>query len=192
MKTVPIPTSLAQLERDPRGYPIPYMVYRDGQGRPHFQINDVIKVRQVMLADWCGLCGHPITGTHWFVGGPQSAWHPQGMYSDQAMHHECMRYAVQVCPFLAAPNYSKRIDHKTLKKGDEEGTYLLLHDQNVIPDRPAVFVCVEALGQELISSGPVLYARPRRPVLNEEFWRKGVPLTRDRALAFIRGKLSRK
>src|SRR5262245_59529533 len=47
-KTAPLPSRLARLERDPRGYPIFFGVYVDATGTPHFSIADA-RQRQRMI-----------------------------------------------------------------------------------------------------------------------------------------------
>ena len=39
-----------------------------------------------------------------------SALHPNGAYIDPPLHHECMRFALQTCPYLISTKYTKRID----------------------------------------------------------------------------------
>jgi len=166
--SLPLPRRMRQLPRDPRGYPIPWMVFRDKDGRAHFTINDEAKRTFALLDELCPICGQKLMATRWFVGGPRSAFDQGGVYSDPPMHGECMRYALQVCPYLAAPNYSGRIDARTLKKPEP---MRLLWDVTQIADRPALFVAVLAKGQEL--RRPQFYVQPTRPYLRVEYWRYG-------------------
>jgi len=48
VKDVPIPFDLQENDRDRRGLPIPFVVYRDVTGMPHFTINDVGAVDEVL------------------------------------------------------------------------------------------------------------------------------------------------
>jgi hypothetical protein len=105
MTKIPIPERMKHLGIDRRGYPIPWSVYRDPDGRPHFTIfNNVLRARGIR-DDLCGICGTKLFRGRWFVGGPVSAFDPRGTYIDPPMHHECSSYALTVCPYLAAPNY---------------------------------------------------------------------------------------
>ena len=63
----------------------------------------------------CGVCGEPLGVRVAFVGGERSI--ANRLFSDLPMHLDCARYALQVCPFLAAPKF---------------------HYQNKVPDGTAV------------------------------------------------------
>lgn len=168
-----MPSRIAALPHDARGYYVPVMVYRDPEGRPHFQINDHDQRLRVIFEDLCSICGGKLTRGRWFVGGPASAFHAHGAYIDPPMHGECARYALQVCPYLAAPTYAKRIDGRTLKPDQRDA--LLLLDPTQDPDRPPVFVAVMALATEIIEGGEKV--KPARPYRRIEYWRAGARLT---------------
>lgn len=179
-RDVPIPATMRHLEVDHRGYAIPWGVYRDPSGRPHFQINDENIRRRSMDEDLCGICGGRLWRGRWFVGGPLSAFHPDGTYIDPPMHHECMQYALKVCPYLAAPNYGKNVGTKTLPKEHS----LIMVDPTVIPDRPAMFVGVMAIDQIKYVVGLQSYIKPKKPFRRLEFWREGRQLPEQEGLAF--------
>ena len=160
----------AKLPRDQRGYIIPWVVYRDRDGRAHFTINDDAKREHVLKHDLCPICGKKLFRGRWFVGGPASAFHPRGAYIDPPMHYECAHYALEVCPYLAAPNYSKRLDDKLLPEGEAP----MLMDPTMDPTRPDVFVAVMATGQRIRRESIFQsYITPKRPYLRVEFWRHG-------------------
>jgi hypothetical protein len=167
-----IPDRMLHLERDPRGYPIPWGVYRDEDGRAHFTINDEARRLKALARDLCPICGSKLFRGRWFVGGPMSALHEAGAYIDAPMHRECMTYALQVCPYLAAPSYGKRIDDKTLTTPPP----ILLEDRTMMPHRPPVFVAVMATGQKL-TGGLSPHVVPRRPYSQIEYWCEGMRLT---------------
>lgn len=76
---------------------------------PHFAINnDLLALK--CLREKLPVCGYRLDKVIWFVGGPRSAFHGFGRYLDPPMREECATYALQVCPYLAAPNYSGRVD----------------------------------------------------------------------------------
>jgi hypothetical protein len=177
---VPVPRRMRHLDRDPRGYPIPWGVWRDQDGRPHFTVNDEAKRISALVEDLCGLCGGRHVKRRWFVGGPQSAFHPQGAYYDPPLHGECLRYALKVCPYLAAPHYGKRIDTKTVREVERHRVFI---DPTQIPERPEVFVAVMAEGQTLIR--PIFYVRPNRPYVAVDYWRHGERLTTAEGEAFL-------
>lgn len=187
--TVPIPSALQGNGRDRRGLPIPFVVYRDVNGVPHFSVNDTDVVDRVIAQKLCGLCGGPLKPGHiWFAGGPGSSFMTDGMYIDPFMHEECGRYAVRVCPFLAAPNY-RRVEGRTLKAGDIHDE-ARLHDNQIAPPRPPFFVLARAAAFSLVDpqdgSGQK-YILPDRPWLAMEFWRNGEPITERQAVALLDG-----
>jgi hypothetical protein len=179
---VPIPDEMAKLDRDPRGYPIPWMVYRDEQGRGHFTINDDRRRDAAIRLGLCSICGGKLQRGRWFVGGPLSAFHPRGAFLDPPLHHACMRYAVQVCPFLAAPSYAKRVDAKTLSKND---TTMMLLDPTSIARRPMLFCAVMTTGQKLVGHPLSPNLVPHRPYRRVEYWRHGVRLSDDEGEALL-------
>lgn len=185
--TPPIPDQLARRPRDRRGYPIPFIVYRDEAGKPHFTINDEGLRQRAITENRCSLCGQPLTRYRWLVGGPASAFHPQGAYLDPPMHHVCVRWALEVCPYLAMPAYGKLIDGRTLDQGDP---IHIGQDDAVLPDRPDVFVLVAATGLDYVMDPPwVRYIRPRRPFARLEYWRHGVQLTAAEGVALVAPEL---
>lgn len=179
---------MAKLPLDKRGYPVPWNIMRDKEGTPHFTINDHRKAKQCVVEQRCPICGDELGATRWFCGGPISAFHERGAYFDQPMHDECVHYAIQVCPYLAAPKYAGRIDTGTLKpENTPEG--MLFLDPTVLPDRPEVFVLVEAIGntvrREVIDRMEQFYLTPLKPYVNIEIWRHGAQVRHDDAKALI-------
>ena len=184
MKDVPIPFSLSKNERDRRGLPIPFIVYRDENGVPHFTVDDRQTVNMVLAKKLCGLCGKPLKlGQMWFVAGPVTAFHEDGLSIEPHAHEECARYAVQVCAFLAAPNYARRIEAKTLNLE-------AVHDNAQInkshepPPRPIFFALARTSGIKIIEAddgSDLKYIQPRRPWKEIEFWKHGERITQAEA-----------
>lgn len=138
-REVPIPPRMQGLERDRRGFPVPFIVARTKDGEPVFTVNDERLTAQAIEESRCAICGGELEyGDLWWVGGPLSAFHPNGRYIDGPMHEECSTYALQVCPHLAAPKYTKRIDDLPAKARDTE--FKSFMDPTVLPDRPDCFV----------------------------------------------------
>lgn len=184
MNNVKIPKLMQRLERDPRGYPIPAGVYRDKDNKPHFTINDSLRRLNLIIEDRCPICAHRLYYKKWFVGGPLSAFDPNGSYIDPAMHYECMKYALQVCPYLAAPNYSKRIDDKTLS--DDDTTIVI--DQTMMPHRPVLFVAVETTEYDIKIVNPMqTYLRPLRPYTSIQYWQYGKIIRPEKAREILGG-----
>lgn len=166
---VPLPERMRKLDRDPRGYPIPFIVLRDNEGRAHFTINDTAKVQITLRRDLCAICGQKLLRGRWYVGGPGSAFHPDGAYIDGPLHFECAQYALQVCPYLAAPKYAGRLDMKTVDPAKLPGTAMFM-DQTLDPRRPEVFVAVMATGHTQTENG---YLQPKRPYMRAQIWQEG-------------------
>jgi hypothetical protein len=59
------------------------------------------KFRKAAEDGLCGICGQANDGPYALVGGPESI--ESHTFGDLPMHEDCARYALQVCPFLAAP-----------------------------------------------------------------------------------------
>jgi hypothetical protein len=181
----PLPARMQKNAVDERGYPIPWNVLIDANGRAVFTANDSRKHMTALANDLCPLCGEKNDSVKWFVGGPMSAFHPNGWYFDLPGHQDCIEFALRVCPYLAAPNYAKRID---LPKG-------VVMPKNVIgtidhtqdPRRPVVFVAV-ACNQIEMNKRPkdandLPYVRPHGERVAVTFWRHGKRLDHDEVKA---------
>jgi len=166
---IEVPDRMKHLDRDHRGYPIPFIVFRDVDNKPHFTINDQHKLSRCRSHDLCSICGKELLRGRWFVGGPMSALAPLGAYIDPPLHHECMRFALQTCPYLLNASYQGRLDGKTLDRAKAPGVIGLL-DQTMIPERPKIFIGVMAVGQFYTERG---YIVPKKPFRCMEFWRDG-------------------
>lgn len=188
-RDVPIPERMQHLERDRRGLPIPFVVLRDKDNRPHFTVNDTRKTLHCLRNDLCPISGTPLTRGRWFVGGPLSAFHPDGAYVDLPVHLDCARYALQVCPYLAAPKYTGRLDDATIDYTRLDD--VVFQDPTVIPDRPPLFVAVMAVGQTVKDLGMgQVHIRPRRPYRRVEYWRHGVQIPDAEGEAAVRQVLA--
>jgi hypothetical protein len=163
------------------------MVFRDKTGRPHFTINNEANRFMLLMHDKCSICGQKLLRLRWFVGGPLSAFHEHGSYMDPPLHRECMHYALQVCPYLALPSYTKRIAARTVRNPESNRIFM---DQTQIPDRPVVFVCVGATGQSIRNTGNPLspiYVTPKRPPYKAiEYWKDGRQTSQAEAMALLR------
>jgi len=168
---VPIPKRMSMLRRDSRGYPIPFNVLRDVDGKPFFAINDDRVRARCLKEKRCAICGYRLDKLMWLVGGPLSAFHENGCYQDTPLHHDCMTYALQVCPYLSMPNYLGRIDAAGLDPAKlPAGMPAVLVDHTQIAERPEVFVAVAILKYAFTDNG---YIKPERPYKQVEYWRDG-------------------
>ena len=116
------------------------------------------------------MCGNKLKGSRWFVGGPKSAFSIIGAYYDPPMHEECAHYALQVCPYLAAPTYSRRIEDKTINPSG--GTIMAEH----AVDQQIARLSVRrgrATGQTLRDNLII----PKTPFTKIEYWMHGTQLS---------------
>lgn len=182
-----MPGRLASRPRDARGYPIPFIVFNDAAGKPHFTINDQAKVAEVIRKKLCALCGTPLRDNIWFIGGPGAAFHEFGAYLDPPAHKDCACYALRVCPFLAT-RYSKLIEDKLLRPDHVPHDAVLVTEESAKPDQPAFFVLAKAPRYELIDRSdealPPLFV-PKRPWMDVQFWREGKPISPAEAEALL-------
>jgi hypothetical protein len=181
-----LPRRMNHLRRDKRGFPIPYTVMCGQDGQPYFTVNDSAKQHECAKERRCSVCGKRIQGLQWFVGGPLSAFHPEGAYMDNALDEECARFALQTCPYLAARNYVHRIDTAAMADEDLAANYILM-DPTILPDRPKVFVAVACRAYDFTIEGIVgtLHMKPRKPYAKIEFWLHGVQVSADRAVEML-------
>ena len=173
-KTIPLPPRLQSLEKDSRGYVIPFVILRDpNNGRPYFQVNDENKINQAIREDRCAICGDKMGHDKWLVGGPMSAFHPHGAYIDTPTHQDCLHYAMKVCPYLAVPNYKKRIDLSNVDMGDFP-EHMFFQDPTQDDIRVPFFVAIHV--RSFTVSRPRLgerYLHPDKNFLAVEYWNEG-------------------
>jgi hypothetical protein len=181
---------MEKLKKDKRGYPIPVNVLVDNAGRPHFTVNDENKRQALVKKDQCAICGRGLLKRRALVGGPGSTFHPHGAFIDTAMHIECARYALEVCPYLAAPSYSKRIDEKTIDPKNLASP-VILADNTTDPNRPLLFCLVIHTKQRLVKDGSfVRYVKPVKPYFAVEYWQHGKQLLEVEGIALVKEALA--
>jgi hypothetical protein len=105
-----MPMSIAGLEQDRRGYPIPWFVPRPADGRIDFRVMDPGKFALAVKGRLRWFYGQLQNETLAFAGGPLSA--AQRLYSDPPAHLECAEFSAQVCPFLTIPTAQRREANK--------------------------------------------------------------------------------
>jgi hypothetical protein len=175
-----IPECLASLGRDRRGYPIPVTAAVDRDGTPHFTVTDQPARHRMIDEDRCHLSGRKLLRGRWFVGGPMPAFHEFGAFIDGPMLDEASLFAVQTCPYIAAPKYARRIEDAAFSKAAPDGSQLMRTHEEPNPDRPELFLRVMTTGQKLVNSntGDTLFVT-RKPYVRVEFWRHGQQLGFD-------------
>lgn len=169
---VPVPKRLRARPRDNRGYPVPFVVLIDKTGTPQFTINDMDRAGRCLNKRLCGLCGKRLDGDVWFVGGSRCFTHQNGAFIDPPSHYECACYALQVCPFLAAPSYGKRIDIQKMTDasfGDVAEIAILMHD-GMPEGQPERFGLGHPGGFEFLWREQIFVPRDWRYI---EWWRHG-------------------
>jgi hypothetical protein len=162
-----------------RGMAVPYGIVWDKSGAPHFAINDEhIRLRSVRN-NLCSVCGTKLFRGRWLVGGPLSAFHEHGAFIDPPMHSECAHYALQVCPYLAAPHYAREVGVKKANAAAFDAQMVLV-DNTMIPGRPMgdVFIALMFTGKMLVCE-ETYNVKPSRPYSQVEFWRHGERLPDD-------------
>lgn len=102
LSLIAVPARVKSLPVDERGYPVPHTV-QWVEGKPDFRVIDPQKWAKAVQLRRCGMCGEPLGAHMAFVGGPLSM--RNRMFYDLPMHRDCATYALQVCPFLAAPKF---------------------------------------------------------------------------------------
>jgi hypothetical protein len=114
-----LPIGVAKLERDKRGFPIPWFVDRADDhedGEPDFRYMDPRKFAIAVREKRCWICGGPLYGDATFVAGPMCGINRTS--AEPPCHHACALFAAKACPFLAQPKM--RRNEKGLEdKGQE-------------------------------------------------------------------------
>jgi hypothetical protein len=167
---------MAHLKLDRRGYPIPAGALIDKAGRPHFTVMDEAKRQKIIIGGFCAICGRKLHKVKWLVGGPASAFHKHGAYLDPPMHLDCLTYALQVCPYLAAPRYTGLIEDATINPAHMPPGMAIMHDEGMMDKRPPVFVAVAFTKQHNVKDKiqrRITYIRPDRPLVDRQFWQNG-------------------
>lgn len=114
-------------------YPIPFVVYRDANGKPDFRVSDLRKQIECYRNCLCAICGNVMVyGNFWFIGGPKSI--TSGHFTDGPMHLACAQFSAKICPFLNSTRQqtSNRLVHCTGK--------IIIHENvdTVRPERMAI------------------------------------------------------
>lgn len=179
---LPLPKQMRTRPRDPRGYPIPFVVLIDRSGQPQFTINDVRRTSACINRKLCSICGKRFDDGMWFVGGSRCFTHEHGAFIDPPMHHACAEYALRVCPFLAAPSYAKRIDDRKLKPANMPDDMALARVDHMPPSQPERFGLGCTRAYRLVHPGPgeTIFVIDRWEYI--EWWRDGVTINAPDAL----------
>jgi hypothetical protein len=170
---IEVPKRLQTLERDHRGYPIPYIVLRDRNGRPHFQINNHDKLVEVVRRRLCALCGKRLDSGAWFIGGRRCFTDPAGAFIDPPAHGACALFAIRVCPYLASPSYARRLDGRTLTDEATPDGVLIVREDMMPDDRPETFGLGHTAAFQCIPTGQGQFVMRADKWESVTFWRHG-------------------
>lgn len=178
---VPLPDKMSDLPRDERGYPVPYVVFKDNSGKYHFKINDSRKQFICSTEKVCSICGQPLNEDLWLVGGQESAFNPRGAYGDSGIHYECGVYALQVCPYLAMTRYTAKTDiQKLTEQVDGE---VVLWNPTQSDERLPFFVFIKVSDYDF---NILTYnIKPVCPYLEIEFWADGQRVSEEDIKDFL-------
>lgn len=185
-RTVEVPKQMRSLPKDRRGFPIPFIVMIDKAKRPHFPVSDQGRVGKAIRGRLCAICGKRMGAEGWFIGGPGSFLSRSGAFLDPPTHEECGRYAARVCPYLAAPNYARRIDDRNLKPDAMPEGYGIATEP-VLDERPEFFMLASAATWEARPGNAegMTVLRPTSPWYALEIWREGVLVGPDETAALL-------
>lgn len=90
---------MKELPLDERGYPIPFFT-PIVDGKPDFRYQDARKRDVCVERKICVVCGKKLYDkSYWFICGPLGF--QNRIHSDSAMHEDCARFSLNVCPHLA-------------------------------------------------------------------------------------------
>ena len=130
MTPIPIPPRLADRPLY-RGLVIPYGTMILSNGDPDFTTNDEARRMEVMRDRKCAICGKPLDYWIYFIGGDKS--YASRMFLDPAMHEECARYSMAVCPYLR----NEKAQHKTHTKSMDDVGLVVEANKLMSMQRPA-------------------------------------------------------
>jgi hypothetical protein len=191
IQKIPMPRRLKKLKISSQGYPIPWFVPWVNS-EPEFRAFDEGKRREAWLCRRCWICGDALGKLYSFVIGPMCMLNRIG--SEPPSHHECAQYAVQACPFLAAPRM-RRNEKELLEKVKPAAGIHLNHNPGIavlwtttkyVPFNAGILSAMgRVAGQD---PGIGVLFRLGNPV-STEFWREGRRATRAEVLAAIDASL---
>jgi hypothetical protein len=106
----PLPSRMAALPVDLRGYPVPFFVSWIN-GEQEFRVADARKFKLCQLQKLCWVCGQRLRGLKTFVIGPMCVVNRNT--AEPPSHLECAEFSARACPFLTKPQMVRREDEFT-------------------------------------------------------------------------------
>ncbi|RVJ57992.1 hypothetical protein CN166_15865 [Sinorhizobium medicae] len=102
-----MPSRIARLPRDKRGFPIPKFVGAlDKNGEPDFRIVSPNHMANCVRQNRCWICGDLMGTRKAFALGPMCCINR--VSSEPPSHYECAVFAAKACPFLSNPDARRR------------------------------------------------------------------------------------
>lgn len=102
---IDMPSRVAGLPRDDRGYPIPRFVeWIDGA--PDFRVMSYAHLTRCIRHEACWICGERLGTNKVFVIGPMCVCNR--VSAEPPSHYECALFAAKNCPFLTRPLARRR------------------------------------------------------------------------------------
>jgi hypothetical protein len=146
VKLPPMPSRIARLPRDERGYPVPRFVewFKDGEvtlrpppgmaplpgAAPDFRYADAGFRYLAFKRGLCWICGEPLGVHKVYAIGPMCV--VNRVTSEPASHRDCAEFAAKACPFLTTPR----------RRRDEEGLDPEAAAPGIMIDRNPGVVCL--------------------------------------------------
>jgi hypothetical protein len=170
----PLPSRIALLPRDHRGFPIPWFVAELDSGERDFRVADDRKRAAAVQRGLCWVCGQQLGQFKAFVIGPMCAVNT--VTSEPPCHFDCAEFSVMACPFLTRPRM--RRNEKDLPAASIKGAGVPL-DRN--PGVVCIWVCKSYRPFE-VSNGWLIRLGPPTAV---KWFAEGKPAAREQALDSI-------
>ena len=102
-----MPSRIARLPRDRRGFPIPAFVGAvDKNGEPDFRIVSPNHMAKCVRQNRCWICGDVMGTRKAFALGPMCC--VNRVSSEPPSHYDCAVFAAKACPFLSNPAAKRR------------------------------------------------------------------------------------
>jgi hypothetical protein len=161
-----MPARIARLERDPRGYPIPWFVHRPTGRGIDFRVMDPKRFVQAVKERRCWVCGDRLGKYIAFVGGPLSA--AQRLYADPPAHLECAEFSAKVCPFLAIRSAHRREADKP--------AHIEMPGEQIVENHEATAILITT-DYSMLPQGVLVVSEPREI----RWFHQGRPATRAEA-----------
>lgn len=178
----PMPTRMAKLRVDPRGYPVPWFVeWFDGPDGPKtipdFRVMDTRKWQAAVTAKLCWVCGDPLGAWLAFAIGPMCA--VNRTTSEPPAHRECAEWSIRNCPFLSNPHMIRRTNDLPVVH-EKPGGHMLTRN-------PGVMCLWMTRSYEVFNAGqgkPLITIGEPTEIT---WWREGTQATRAAVIQSIDG-----